>query len=77
MINKEIEQRRKKLYFLRYFNKEGFTNRMILYRYKSNYDIAKEIVALLKTKELTYEEAYASLELSRNVLEYESKIVKI
>ena len=38
---------------------------------------ADEIVTLLKTKELTYEEAYAVLELSYKKLKYESNFIKL
>lgn len=37
--------------------------------------IADEIVALLKTKELTYEEAYAVLQLAYRQLKYESNFL--
>lgn len=39
--------------------------------------IADEIVNVIKTKELTYEEAYAALELSYKKLKYESNFVKV
>ncbi len=39
--------------------------------------IADEIVSLLKTKELTYEEAYAVLQLAYRQLKYESNFLTL
>lgn len=40
-------------------------------------EIGKEIVTLLKEKELTYEEAYASLQFAYNDLKFQSNFISI
>lgn len=40
-------------------------------------EIAESLVKLLKEKELTYEEAYAALELAYEILKYESNFASI
>lgn len=40
-------------------------------------DIGKEIVILLKNRDLTYEEAYASLQFAYNDLKFQSNFISI
>lgn len=40
-------------------------------------EIGKEIVILLKNRELTYEEAYASLQFAYNDLKFQSNFISI
>ena len=39
--------------------------------------VGDEIIEVLKKRELTYEEAYASLQYAHNKLEYESNFIKL
>ncbi|MES5415523.1 hypothetical protein ABVF54_14190 [Enterococcus mundtii] len=48
------------------------------YGFKENIaEIGKEIVILLKNRDLTYEEAYASLQFAYNDLKFQSNFISI
>lgn len=68
-----IEIERSKNLFLEEFKRESVAGNFLFSPNGS--EIANEVVGMLKTKELTYEEAYAVLQLTYKQLKYESNFL--
>lgn len=73
MENDKRTEEDKKNLFLEEFKREKEIANSLFNPQSSKH--ADEIVALLKTKELTYEEAYAVLQLAYRQLKYESNFL--
>lgn len=69
-----MDQESKKSLYLKEFERE---NELKSLGWEKAERVGRDLVSNLKEKELTYEEAYASLQFAYNLLKFESNFLKL